>query len=71
MTLLEQDPWSDLVCLLSDYSEFVLFCLVEELEKKKDILEIFGVLAGPKPDAYANGVSNVQHILKCLSFLNV
>jgi hypothetical protein len=51
-------------------SEFVLFCLVEQLEQDKK-LEIFVVLAGSKPDSYANGVSNVRHILKCLLFPNV
>ena len=39
-------------------SEFVLFCLVEQLEQDKK-LEIFVVLAGPKPNSYAKGVSNV------------
>ena len=49
---------NDLVCLLSDHSEFVLLGLVEQLEQDKK-LEIFVVLAGLKPDSYANGVSNV------------
>jgi hypothetical protein len=56
------------VCLHSDNSEFVLFCLVEQLEQEKNG---YVSLAGPKPDSYANGVSNVRHILKCLLFPNV